>query len=134
MHWECGPTKLFGKTIKTYHALSVVAPAGDWIRSKKKKVEVRRWRPQELPLRDLLIIQNQERLSRYGRQEDLNGKAVALVDVVAVRDWKMDDLEASAASSWEPGWLVWELTNVRPFDYPDPLPARRRIYTIEVTR
>jgi hypothetical protein len=119
--------------MKLYQALSVVEPAGDDIRSRKKSLEVRKWTPDLLPLRDLLIIQNRERLSSTGTQEDPNGTAVALVDVVAVREWKEEDLEASCTKAWESGWWAWELVNVRPFDRPGFLPAKRRIYTVALS-
>jgi hypothetical protein len=119
--------------MKLYHALSVVEPAGDEIRSRKKSIEVRKWIPDLLPLRDLLSIQNRERLSSTGAQEDPNGKAVALVDVVAVREWKKGDMEAAGAKKWESGWWAWELVNVRPFDCPAFLPAKRRIYPVTLS-
>lgn len=118
--------------MKTYRALSVVAPAGAKIRDGRKRIEVRQWRPDELPLRDLLIVENEMRLSSKGVREDANGRAVALVDVVAVSDWKENELEAATAPYWEPGWLGWRLENIRPVDYPYPVPARLRIYEVEL--
>lgn len=116
--------------MRSFNALSVVAPAGDRIRSGVKRLEIRRWKPDTLPLRDLLIVQNRERLSGFGKQEDPDGHAVAMVDVTGVREWKREDLDASTAGSWEPGWLAWEIANVRPFDFRRALPARRRIYQL----
>lgn len=34
--------------------------------------------------------------------------------------------------SGEPGWLAWELQNVRPFDAAHPVPARLRLYTLSL--
>lgn len=118
--------------MKTYLALSVVAPAGEQIRAGQKRLEIRKWQPDTLPLRDLLIIQNQQRLSHTGLREDLDGKVIALVDVVAVRAWRKEDLVAACAAQWEPGWLAWELVNVRPLDHCDTVPARLRIYEVKL--
>jgi len=118
--------------MKTYHALSVVTPAGTRIRSGKKTIEVRLWRPDELPLRDLLIVQNDIRLSRSRVTEDPNGRVMAMVDVVAVTDWKEEHLAASCAPYWADGWLAWHLENIRPLDRAEPIPACRRIYEVEL--
>ena len=58
-------------------ALSVVSPAGSRIRSKEKIIEVRDWLPDDLPLCELLIVQNEVRLSSKGITEDSKGKVVA---------------------------------------------------------
>lgn len=117
-------------TARTFTALSVVAPAGDRIRAGAKSLEVRRWAPETLPLRDLLIVQNRHRLGSAGAAEDPAGTALALVDVGAVRPWREDEVAAACASSWEPGWLARELTNVRPVEPVVPAPARRRLYSV----
>ena len=120
--------------MKSYRALSIVAPGGDRIRSGEKRLEVRRWRPEiELPLRDLLIVQNRVRLGRGhgGVAEDSDGEAVALVDVVAVREWLECELEAACGSYWEPGWLAWELANVRAVRPEEPVVARLGIYEVQ---
>ncbi len=173
-------------TPQTYTALSVVAPAGDHIRVGAKRLEIRRWRPDTLPLRDLLIVQNRQRLSSGGLSletalgsgclaqpvgrlplaaparctsqvrlgiprapsdstfcailrrptavsrlsEDPDGVALALVDVVGVHPWREDELAASCATVWEPGWLAWELANVRALDPVCSAPARLRLYPV----
>jgi hypothetical protein len=43
--------------MKTHPALSVVAPAGDRIRSGKKILESRQWSPESVPLRYPVIVQ-----------------------------------------------------------------------------
>lgn len=118
--------------MKSYAALSVVAPAGDRIRSGLKTLEIRSWRPDALPLRDLLIVQNNVRLSREGITEDPGGKIVAMIDIESVEEWREEELAASCARKWEPGWLAWRITNVRPVDYPDEVPARLRIYHLSL--
>lgn len=116
----------------THPALSVVAPAGDWIRDGKKTLEIRRWQPETMPLRNLVIVQNSIRLSSEGMTEDPDGTAVALVDVESVEAWREEDVEPACASYWEPGWLAWRLVNVRPLTPPLLCPARLRIYSVEL--
>lgn len=111
-------------------ALSVVFPAGDLMVAGTKRLEIRRWSPESLPLKDLLIVQNRHRLNAERMPEDPDGIALALVDVVAVRPWAASDLEASGATQWEPGWLAWELANVRGLSQPVRVPARLRIYEV----
>lgn len=118
--------------VKTFQALSVVAPAGIKIQSGLKRIEVRQWRPDALPLRDLLIVENKIRLSSSGVSEDPNGRAVALVDVMTVTEWKEEELAAATARYWEPGWLAWHLANVRPLKNKETVPAKLRLYEIEL--
>lgn len=59
--------------MKSHPALSVIAPAGDLIRSGKKTLEIRQWIPESIPLRDLVIVQNKIRLSRDGVSDDPDG-------------------------------------------------------------
>ena len=119
--------------MKKYSALSIVAPGGDHIRLGKKTLEIRKWKPDTIPLRNLLIVQNTNRLSRAEMAEDPNGKVVALVDIEAVAEWTEEDLEASCCSEWEMGWFAWKITNVRPVDYPIPVPAKLRIYDVDIS-
>ncbi|RYD38244.1 MAG: ASCH domain-containing protein, partial [Verrucomicrobiaceae bacterium] len=81
--------------MRRYSALSIVAPGGDLIRAGNKTLEVRRWTPPALPLKDLLIVQNSNVLSRSGQTEDQDGKVVALVDVDEVTEWREKHLEAA---------------------------------------
>jgi hypothetical protein len=88
-------------------ALSLVEGAGELIASGEKTLEIRRWKPEELPLRDLAIVENGRRLTR-DEPFDPDGRVVAVVDVTGVRAWRPEDAEA-AQSTWEEGWLAWEL-------------------------
>jgi len=115
----------------SYSALSVVAPAGELIRSGKKTLEIRTWVPEKLPLRNLLIVQNKIRLSSGGMIHDPDGEVVAIVDVETVADWIEAEMEESCATYWEAGWKAWRLTNLRPIYTPLPAPARLRIYSLE---
>ncbi len=60
--------------MKTYHALSVVTPAGSRIRSGRKTVEVRKWRPDDLPLCDMLIVQNVLKWKAGRLETELRGR------------------------------------------------------------
>ena len=112
-------------------ALSVVTRAGELIASGAKTLEIRRWRPDTCPLVDLAIVQNARRLTRAS-PFDPDGRVVAVVDVVAIRPWEPADAEASC-STWEPGWLAWELRRIRRVVDGPIAPAQRRIYDIACT-
>jgi hypothetical protein len=114
-------------------ALSVVEMPGEAIASGRKTLEVRHWRPAELPLIDLVIVQNSRRLTA-GDPIDPDGKVVAVVDVRRIREWREEDLDASCSSTWEPGWWAWELENVRRVVDGPIVPAKRGIYDIDVGR
>jgi len=116
---------------KKMKALSVVTRAGQLISSGKKSLEIRSWRPDECPIIDLAIVQNERRLTRE-EPIDPNGVIVAIVDVLRIREWKKEDAEASC-SEWEEGWLAWDLTNIRKVVDGPAVPAKRRIYKIETT-
>ena len=70
---------------KVFRALSIVAPNGQKIADKIKTLEIRSWLPTELPLKDLIIVENKNYL-KAGEQEF--GYAVALVDIVEVKPWQ----------------------------------------------
>lgn len=113
-------------------ALSIVAPAGARIAAGLKTLEVRRWAPpnwRSQPLRDLVIVENTRFLSA-ALPCDEDGRAVALVDVVDVHDWRPDELPAACASAWEPGYLAWQLANVRPLPGTARVPALRKLYAL----
>jgi len=73
--------------MQQFLALSVVAPNGTRIAQGVKTLEVRSWVPTELPLKDLLIVENQNFLINDGDEEE--GIAVALVDVALFMFGKM---------------------------------------------
>ena len=118
--------------MQKFSALSIVSPGGKKILEGKKTLEIRQWQPDVLPLKNLVIVQNEKRLSSSGISEDPDGMAIAMVDIIEVRPWKENDLEASCGSYWEDGWLAWEIVNVRPINYSQPVPAKLRIYDIEL--
>lgn len=115
---------------RTHIALSIVAPNGTRIARGQKTLEVRSWHPGELPLRDLVIVENGHRLSD-DRPEDPEGLAVAIVDVLEVHAWEPGEVEAACASVWHPGYHAWVLGNVRMLDPAPVVPARLGLYDIE---
>jgi len=114
---------------QTLCCLSVVAPGGHRIAHGRKTLEIRSWLPPKLPMRDLLIVENENYLHEEG-DEDPGGRAVALVDIAAAHAWREDETAAACASRWEPGYHAWEIRNVRPIDPPFPAVARRKIYEL----
>lgn len=58
-----------------YPAISIVAPSGSYIAEGIKTLEIRSWRPNELPLKDLVIVENAHDLNQDGDEE--LGRAVA---------------------------------------------------------
>lgn len=112
-------------------ALSVVAPWGVRIARGIKTVEVRRWRPASLPLENLLIVENNRYLRRDG-EIDPAGRAVAVVAIREVHNWRPDEVEAACASSYEAGWLAWTIEDVRPIEAPIVVTAARGIYEVHV--
>lgn len=113
-------------------ALSIVAPHGANIASGRKTIEVRSWRPEHLPLRNLLIVENRIFLTEEG-QVDPDGKAVALVDIEEVHAWQASELEAACAKHWEPGYWAWRLVNVRPISAAVRVVAQRKLYEAQVS-
>ncbi|GAA5016818.1 ASCH domain-containing protein [Acinetobacter puyangensis] len=116
--------------MKIYQALSIVTPAGQQIAKGIKTLEIRSWLPPQLPLKDLLIVENQNYLSEDGDEEP--GIAVALVDIESVHDWREDEVEAATASYWATGYYAWVISNVRPLTQPIDVMAKRKIYQINL--
>jgi hypothetical protein len=116
-----------------FRALSVIEPYGHFISIGKKTIEVRKWRPDDvLPITNLVIVENAIKLSSTIQPYDPDGYVVAMVDVTNIRNWKEKDLDSSCSTSFEAGWLAWELENIRKVVYPLKVPARLRIYDINL--
>lgn len=111
-----------------FQALSIVAPNGARIANGLKTLEVRSWVPEILPLKNLVIVENQYYLT-HDCDEDL-GQAVAIVDVVSVHPWHEDEFEAACASYWAEGYYAWVLDNVRPIYQDVQVQAKRKIYRV----
>ncbi|WP_419735697.1 ASCH domain-containing protein [Pseudomonas sp. COR18] len=124
-------TRYLGKE-KTIKALSIVRPSGSRIASGEKTLEVRRWPAGLSPTEDLLIVEN-GRFLREDGDEDSDGVAVAIVRVKAVRPFVFSDMQAACVSSFEEGWLAWELCDVRPITQLIPVRAARDIYEVDIS-
>lgn len=110
-------------------ALSVIKPYGDMIMSRIKQIEVRSWYPENLPLKDIVLVQNINRLSSTYEEEA--GFAVGLIDIEKCRTWDKNDLEKSCCDTYTEGYYAWEISNIRPFKKYIPIIARRKIYEID---
>ena len=95
-----------------------------------KTLEVRSWQPEQLPLKDIVIVENQNYLTQDGDEEP--GLAVAIADILAVHPWRKDELEAACAGYWAEGYFAWEISNVRPISPLAAVMAKRKIYFIEI--
>ncbi|OEY92582.1 RNA-binding protein [Acinetobacter proteolyticus] len=116
--------------LKQYTALSIVAPNAERIAKKIKTLEVRSWRPETLPLKDVVIVENQNFLLQDGDEEF--GLAVALVDIETVHAWRVDEVDAACATYWAEGYLAWVICNIRPIDPPIQVIAKRKLYLLEL--
>ena len=116
--------------LKPYTALSMVAPNAERIAKKIKTLEVRSQQPRMLPLKDLMIVENQHFLLNDG-DEDV-GFAVALVDIESVYPWQSDEVDAACASYWTDGYYAWVISNVRPLKQPIEAIAKRKLYRLEL--
>ncbi|WP_180059550.1 ASCH domain-containing protein [Acinetobacter sp. YH12128] len=115
---------------KCYSALSIVAPSGSNIVCGLKTLEIRSWQPEHLPLKDLVIVENQRYLHESGDED--TGRAVAMVDVYDVHAWTETEVEQAQATYWAAGYWAWRLENIRMIDWDIPVPAKRDIYLIEI--
>lgn len=110
-------------------ALSVVAPAGSLISQGIKTLEIRRWIPDLTPDEDLIIVENNQFLTREGDED--TGVAVAIVNIITIRPFTPEDISAACASSYEKGWFAWEIANVRTVQA-FTVRAARKIYQLNV--
>ena len=111
-------------------ALSIVLPSVQDIVAGKKVVEIRRWLPPEIPFLNLVLVENETYLTEEG-QEDPNGLARAIVDIMGVHEWTREEAELQR-KDWIPNYFCWELSNVRRIVPPIPCVARRKIYKISI--
>lgn len=116
--------------LEIYQALSIVEPHGRNIANGLKTLEIRSWKPEQVPLYNLLIVENKNYLRQEGDEDE--GYAVAIVDVFSIDSWQEHEIEAACANEWKEGYFAWELTNVRPIQPPIKTKAKRRLYTVEL--
>ncbi|QIO04945.1 ASCH domain-containing protein [Acinetobacter shaoyimingii] len=113
-----------------YAAISIVAPSGQKIILGEKTLEIRSWKPDQLPLKNLAIIENHHYLTEDSAEEQ--GQFIALVDVESVHVWQPNEVEQACAQYWQAGYFAWVLKNIRPLKVPIKTIAKRKIYQIEV--
>lgn len=113
-----------------YPALSIVAPNGTNIVEGRKLIEVRSWLPEQLPLKNLVIVENQNFLSQCVKEEQ--GWAVAIVDIESVHPWLKTEVDIACANHWEDGYFAWVIAHVRPINPPIQTTAKRKIYTLDL--
>lgn len=113
-----------------YKALSIVFPNGQKIVQGQKTLEIRSWLPDQLPLKNLVIVENKNFLNQEMEQEQ--GVAIALVDIESVHPWKQNEFDAACANYWEEGCFAWVLSNIRLIDPVIESVAKRKIYDIEL--
>lgn len=116
--------------LRQYTALSIVAPNAERIVQGLKTLEVRSWQPEKLPLKDVVIVENQNFLLNEGDEE--MGHAIALVDIESIHLWQSDEVSAACASYWAAGYFAWVISNVRPFKKPIDVVAKRKLYKIKL--
>lgn len=104
---------------QSFTALAVLSPAGKLIAQGRHSIELRSWRPPEVPMRDLLIVESRRQVAADD-QRDPEAAGVALVDVLSVESWP-----------GSPGMFAWKLGHIRPiFPKLSPLPACGGLYTV----
>lgn len=118
------------KKLKKYQALSIVYPACDRIVTGQKKLEIRSWVPDQLPLKDVVIIQNTQYLNEEGDEQ--MGEVVALIDIESVHAWRPDEVDVACATQWQDGYWAWEISHIRPVLPRIKAMAKRKIYAIEL--
>ncbi|WP_335955761.1 ASCH domain-containing protein [Acinetobacter guillouiae] len=118
------------KCKRTYQALSIVEPFGRFIAEGQKKMEIRSWQPESLPLKDLVIVENKNYLTQDDDEEI--GRAVAIIDIESIHPWTESELALAMASYWEKGYWAWVISNVRPIEKLIEVPAKRKIYAIDI--
>ena len=113
-----------------YPAISIVAPSGQNIANGRKTLEIRSWSPEQLPLKNLVIVENKKYL--YQKDDEELGWVVAIVDVESIHPWQQCEVDAACASAWHDGYFAWVLSNIRPIDPLIQTHAKRKIYFIDI--
>ena len=121
--------------VRSYKALSIVFPSVRNIILKLKKVEIRSWLPPQIPLVNVILVENYNFIK--GNDVDPFGKALAIVDIVGYKKWTLDDFECQnyetkQSKRWKDNYFMWELDNIREFKNEVICEARTGIYTISL--
>ncbi|MNG63975.1 hypothetical protein D3C79_222110 [compost metagenome] len=118
-----------------FQALSILKPAVNNILNGSKELEIRSWTPPQLPLNNVILVQNEKYL--INQDDEDNGLAMAIVDFTSVIPWTKDifvNQEASTTMSkeWKPGYFLWVMKNVRKIEIPVLCRAKKGIYTLDL--
>ncbi len=118
-----------------YQALSILQPAVVLIIDGKKKQEIRSWLPPSLPLKNILLVQNEKYLSSDDDEDE--GLAMALVDFTEFSNWTEEEylqqgLKNTLGRVWKPGYYTWKIENIRKLMKPIPCKAKKGIYEVEL--
>lgn len=105
---------------------SIVAPNARCIAEAMKTLELRSWQPEQLPVKDLLIIENKNFLN-HPEAEEQEG-ALALIDVDSVHILQPHEVGAECASDCAKGYFAWQLSNILPIKNHVEASAKRKIY------
>lgn len=118
-----------------YQAISILNPAVENIINGSKTIEIRSWKPDTIPLKNVVLVQNEKYLVN---QNDFDlGTALAVVDFVSVREWSYDEFlmqntNTTLNKKWAPGYFIWEIDNIRPLNKAVECVARKGIYLIDL--
>lgn len=107
----------------------MIKPYGDLIISGKKQIEVRSWYPKYLPMKNVVLVQNKNRLS--SEYEEELGFAIGIIDIEEYRNWDKNDLEKSCCDTFSEGYYAWIISNIRAFKEQIPVIAKRKLYEID---
>jgi len=116
-----------------YQALSILKPAVELIINGEKTHEIRSWLPPFLPLKNILLVQNENYL--ISDSDEDNGLALALVDFTDFSDWTEDESHRQGKNYtlgrvWKPGYYSWKIENLRKISKPIPCIAKKGIYEV----
>ncbi|ALD01949.1 ASCH domain-containing protein [Acinetobacter albensis] len=111
---------------RKFSAPSIVAPNARRITHGMKTLELRSWQPEQLPVKDLLIIENKNFLN-HPEAEEQEG-AWALIDVDSVHILQPHEVGAECASDCAECYFAWQLSNILLIKNHVEASAKRKIY------
>jgi len=118
-----------------YDALSILKPSVDNIVSGVKNIEIRSWVPREIPLKNVVLVQNEKYL--HHKDDIDSGIAMAIVDIIDVLPWTRDEYlkqgpDITIGKKWSPGYYMWVINNVRPLNKKIICDAKKGIYKVNI--
>ncbi|WP_394550019.1 hypothetical protein [Pantoea sp. SGAir0183] len=94
-----------------------------------KRLEIRKWFPDVRSGEKILLIENENFLMEEGQQAVR--KAVAIITLGDIREFKREDVLAACASYYEEGWLAREIKNVQKIENAFSIRAARKLYDVD---